>query len=50
MDKNSVRRIKEEGQIYKILHRTFKVLLQDLVMFFQSLVMILTPFFDIQRP
>ena len=50
MDKNSVRRIKEEGQIYKILGRTFKVLLQDLVMFFQSLVMILTPFFDIQRP
>ena len=37
--------MKEEGQIYKMLPQIFKFLPWDLVMIFQSLVMILPRFF-----
>ena len=44
------RRMKEEGLIYKRLRQIFKFLPGDLVMIFQSLVMILPRFFDFERP
>ena len=37
--------MKEEGQIYKMLPQIFQFLARDLVMIFQSLVMILPRFF-----
>ena len=40
----------EEGQIYKKLPQIFYFLPRDLVMIFQSLVMILPRFFDFERP
>ena len=43
--------MKEEGQLYKTMPQIFQVLPRDLVMIFQSLVMILPRFFfDIKRP
>ena len=43
--------MKEEEQIYEAwLPQFFKFLPQDLVMIFQSLVMILPFFFDFERP
>ena len=42
--------MKEEGLIYKTLPRIFSFLPGDLVMIFQSLVPILPPFFDFERP
>ena len=42
--------MKEEGQIYNMLPQIFKFLPWDLVMIFQSLVMILPRFFDFERP
>ena len=50
IDRNGFRRMKEEGQIHKTLPQIFKFLPRDLVMIFQSLVMILHPFFDFERP
>ena len=50
IDRNGFRRMKEEGQIYKKLPQIFKFLPRDLVMVFQSLVMILPRFFDFERP
>ena len=41
--------MKEEGPIYK-KPQIFKFLPRDLVMSFQSLVMILPRFFDFERP
>ena len=49
IDTNGFRRIKE-GQIYKILPQIFQFLPRDLVMIFQSLVMILPHFFDFEIP
>ena len=46
IDRNGFRRMKEEGQIYKTLPQIFQFLPRDLVMIFQSLVMILPRFFD----
>ena len=40
----------DEGQIYKTLPQNFKFLPRDLVMIFQSFVMILPRFFDFERP
>ena len=42
--------MKEEGLIYKRLPQIVKLLPRDLVMIFQSLVTILPPFFDFERP
>ena len=42
--------MKEEGEIYKTLPQIFLFLPGDLVMIFQSLVMILPCFFDFERP
>ena len=42
--------MKEEGYIYKKLPQIFKFLPRDLVMIFESLVMILPRFFDFERP
>ena len=42
--------MKEEGTIYKTLPQIFQFLPRDLVMIFQSLVMILPRFFDFERP
>ena len=50
IDRNGFRRMKEEGQIYKTLPQIFQFLPRDLVMIFQSLVMILPRFFDFERP
>ena len=47
---NGFRRMKEEGPIYKTLPQIFKFLPRDLVMIFQSLVMILPHFFNFERP
>ena len=49
IDRNSFRRMKE-GVIYKTLPQIFQFLPRDLVMIFQSLVMILLRFFDFERP
>ena len=49
IDKNGFRRMKEEGQIYKTLP-DFYFLPRDLVMIFESLLMILPRFFDFERP
>ena len=48
IDRNNFRRMKEEGQIYKGLPQIFQYLPRDLVMIFQSLVMILPRFFDFE--
>ena len=40
----------EEGQIYKSVPRIFYFLPRDLVVIFQSWVMILPRFFDFERP
>ena len=50
MDANGFRRMKAEGQIYKTTPQIFYFLPKDLVMIFQSLVMILPRFFDFERP
>ena len=50
IDTNGFRRMKEEGLIYKTLPQIFYFLPGDLVMIFQSLVTILPPFFDFERP
>ena len=42
--------MKEGGLIYKKLPHIFSFLPRDLVMIFQSLVTILPPFFDFERP
>ena len=42
--------MKEEGLIYKTLPQIFQFLPWDLIMTFQSLVTILPPFFDFERP
>ena len=42
--------MRDEGLIYKELPQIFQFLPGDLVMIFQSLVMILPPFFDFERP
>ena len=42
--------MKEEGQIYKTLPQIFEFLPGDLVMIFQSLVIILHRFFDFESP
>ena len=49
IDRNGFRRMKEEGQIYKIVPQIFKFLPRDLVMIFQSLVMILPCFFQLWK-
>ena len=41
--------MEKEGQIYKNLPQVFQFLPRDLVMIFQSLVMILPRFFDFER-
>ena len=50
IDRKGFRRMKEEGLIYKTLPQIFLFLPWDLVMIFQSLVTILPPFFDFERP
>ena len=45
IDRNGFHKMKEEEQIYKILPQIFQFLPRDLVMIFQSLVMILPCFF-----
>ena len=50
IDRNGFRRMKEEGLIYKTLPQIFYFLPRDLVTIFQSLVTILPPFFDFERP
>ena len=40
----------KEGLIYKALPQIFSFLPRDLVMIFQSLVIILPRFFDFERP
>ena len=50
IDRNGFRGMKEERQIYKTLPQIFQFLPRDLVMIFQSLVMILPRFFDFERP
>ena len=42
--------MKEERHIYKAMRQSFKFLPRDLVMIFQSLVMILPRFFDFEVP
>ena len=42
--------MKVEGLIYKMLPQIFEFLPRDLVMIFQSLVMILPRLFDFERP
>ena len=42
--------MKEEEQIYKPLPQMFYFLTRDLVMIFQTLVVILPRFFDFERP
>ena len=42
--------MKEEGLIYKPLPQMFQFLPRDLVMVFQSLVMIFFRFFNFERP
>ena len=42
--------MKEEGLIYKTLPQIFYFFPKDLVMIFQSLVTILPPVFDFERP
>ena len=49
VDRNGFHRVKEEGQIYKTLPQIFKFLPWDLVMIFQSLVMILPRFFRLWK-
>ena len=49
VDESVFRRVKEEGQIYKMLPQFFKFLHGD-YMFFQSLVIILPRFFELERP
>ena len=44
IDRNGFRRMKEEAQIYNMLPQIFKFLPRDLVMIFQSSVMILPRF------
>ena len=50
IDTNGFRRMKEEGQIYKMLAQIFKFLPRDLVMIFQSLVTMLSRLFYFERP
>ena len=50
IDRNGFGRLKEQGLIYKILPQIFYFLPEDLFMIFQSLVTILPPFFDFERP
>ena len=50
IDRNGFRRMKEEGQIYITMPQFFYFLPRDLVMIFQSLVMILHCFFYFERP
>ena len=50
IDTNGFRRMKEEGQIYKILPQIFQFLPRDLIMIFQSFVMFLPRFFNFERP
>ena len=49
-DRNGFRRLKEKEHIYNTLPQIFYILLRDLVMIFQSLVMVLPQFFDSARP
>ena len=49
-DRNGFRRLKEKEHIYNKLPQIFYILLRDLVMIFQSLVMVLPKFFDSARP
>ena len=42
--------MKEEGEFYKNMPQIFLFLPRDLVVIFQSLVMILPHFFDFERP
>ena len=49
MDRNGFRRVKEEGQIYKRLPQIFLFFLTDLVMIFQSLVILLPRFLDFRQ-
>ena len=49
-DRNGFRRLKEKEHICNTLPQILYILLRDLVMIFQSLVMVLFQFFDSARP